>query len=412
MDRQIVYPGSIPLDTDLLSTERNVMVALGYLAQATLGSSIIVDGLKCLPSQPASLSVVVGAGSITQFGVVDTIGFGSLGADASPLVRMGINLAPTSFTTIAPAVPGQAITYLIQASMVETDASPVVLPYYNASNPSQPYSGPGNNGLPQNTQRLQQVQLEMKAGPPGTAGNQETPPVDAGWVGLYLIDILAGETSLSAASISTIPGAPFVTWKLPQLSPGTRHMAAFTPQNQGVWTVPAGVQGVRLRVWGGGGSGGGGFSTAGGGAAAGGYCEGFFDVAPGQSFQVTVGNGGAGSVTNGGSSSFGSLASATGGAAGLPGGSTVAGSGGSVGGIGSGGALSLRGGLGGAGFQAGSDTWVSGAGAASYCGAGAPGVVGGTLAGIAGAAPGGGGSGGTGIGLGGQGGAGLVLVEW
>ena len=34
MDRILVYPGNIPLDTDILNTNRNSMVALGYLAQA------------------------------------------------------------------------------------------------------------------------------------------------------------------------------------------------------------------------------------------------------------------------------------------------------------------------------------------------------------------------------------------
>ena len=38
MDRNLVYPGSIPLDTDLLSINRNAMIALGYLAQAVLGA--------------------------------------------------------------------------------------------------------------------------------------------------------------------------------------------------------------------------------------------------------------------------------------------------------------------------------------------------------------------------------------
>jgi hypothetical protein len=66
LDRQIVYPGAIPLDTDVLNIQRNVMVALGYLAQATLGSAVVVDGLACVPTQPASMSVVVGPGSITQ----------------------------------------------------------------------------------------------------------------------------------------------------------------------------------------------------------------------------------------------------------------------------------------------------------------------------------------------------------
>ena len=60
MDRILVYPGSIPLDTDILNTNRNSMVALGYLAQAILGTGTIVDGLACSPTAPASLTVSVG----------------------------------------------------------------------------------------------------------------------------------------------------------------------------------------------------------------------------------------------------------------------------------------------------------------------------------------------------------------
>ena len=50
MDRQIVYPGAIPLETDLLNTYRNVLVALAKLAQAVWGtttsSSPFVHGLR------------------------------------------------------------------------------------------------------------------------------------------------------------------------------------------------------------------------------------------------------------------------------------------------------------------------------------------------------------------------------
>ncbi len=45
MDRNLVYPGAIPLDTDILSLNRNAMVALGFLAQACLGTNTVVDGL-------------------------------------------------------------------------------------------------------------------------------------------------------------------------------------------------------------------------------------------------------------------------------------------------------------------------------------------------------------------------------
>ena len=147
MDRQIVYPGSIPLDTDLLNAQRNTMIALGYLSQMVLGTNTVADGLACTPTSPASLSVTIGAGSITQFGVIDTAPFGALAAlPANPLVRLGINIGSTSFALTAPAASGQVINYLVEAALSEADAGATVLPYYNAANPAQPFSGPATMG--------------------------------------------------------------------------------------------------------------------------------------------------------------------------------------------------------------------------------------------------------------------------
>jgi hypothetical protein len=415
VDRQIVYPGAIPLDTDVLSIERDAMVAIGYLAQVVLGTGMVADGLACVPTQPATMGVSVGPGSITQFGAVDTTAFGSLPAEPTePLVRIGINLTGTNFTLTAPTTSGYAINYLIEATLLEIDTTPVVLPYYNAANPGQPFSGPNNDGAAQNTQRLQQVQVQLKAGAPNVAGTQQTPAVDASWVGLFVITVSTGQTSITAANISALPTAPFLSWKLPQLSPGTQNLAAFSPTNQGNWAVPAGVSKLKLRIWGGGGAGGAGFGGAGGGGAGGGYIEGFFEVPAGESYFVTVGNGGVGSGTQGGTSSFGSVASATGGQAGDNGASGVGGAGGTTGGIGNGAGWQATGQGGGAAFVAGS-TWVSGRGGSAFGGAGAESVLGAAGADLDGhtaTLPGGGGGGAVGSGLGGQGGAGLVLIEW
>jgi hypothetical protein len=411
VDRQIVYPGGIPLDTDILSIERNVMVALGYLAQAVLGTGIVVDGLACAPTLPASMGVTIGPGSITQYGAVDTLPFGSLPAEpAEPLLRIGINLLASPFTLVAPTISGDAINYLIEAALLEVDATPVVLPYYNASNPSQPYSGPGNTGTPQNTQRLQQVQLQLKAGAPGSAGTQQTPAVDSGWVGLYVITVSAGQTTIIASNITTAPEAPFITTKLPQQTPGTHNLAAFTPVTQGNWTVPAGITNVKLRIWGGGGAGGAGGGGAGGGGGGGGYSEGFYPVTPGQSYLVTVGNGGVGSGAAGGTSQFAGLASARGGMAGTDG---PTGSGG-AGATGAGTGLLNAGQQGGSAFEAGAN-WVSGCGGGAFGAPGSAPIVAAstnTTNSPANPLPGAGGTGGVGSGFGGQGGPGLVLVEW
>ncbi len=416
MDRQIVYPGSIPLDTDLLNAQRNAMVALGYLSQMILGTNTVADGLVCTPTSPASLSISIGAGSITQFGVIDTTPFGSLPAlPGNSLLRLGINIGSTSFALTAPTASGQVINYLIEATLSEVDAGATVLPYYNAANPAQPYSGPGNGGAAQMTERVQSVQLSVKPGPAVAVGSQSLPAVDAGWVGLYAVSVAYGQQAITAANITTLPTAPFVSWKLPQLTPGTHNMAVFQPTTQGVWTAPAGVSAVRLRIWGGGGAGGNGFGSAGGGGAGGGYAEGYVGVTPGQSFNVLVGNGGAGSGAGGGTSSFGSVAAATGGAAGASGASGAAGLGASTVGAGSGLGLAIAGSTGGDALSFGSNNWLSGTGGGSHGSTGGlpvSGAAGGLIAGRSGAGPGSGAAGGVGGGIGGQGGPGLVLVEW
>ncbi len=340
MDRQIVYPGSIPLDTDLLSIQRNTMVALGYLAQATLGSTSVVDGLACVPTAPASLTVSVGPGSITTFGVIDASPFGSLPADnTEPLVKTGINTGAISFTLTAPTTSGQAINYLVQANLGESDSTPVMLPYYNAANPAQPFSGAANNGTAQNTQRLQRVQLQLKPSPPANAGAQVTPAIDSGWAGLYVITVNYGQTQVTTADIAILPAAPFIGYKLNTLTPGFSRMASFIAS--GMFVVPAGTTLLKARVCGGGGGGGIGSSNmGGGGGGAGGYAEGVISVQPGQAMAVTVGNPGSAGIVNGtfagaGSPSvFGPL-TATGGSGGAnansfaPGGAPGYGSGGS-----------------------------------------------------------------------------------
>ena len=317
MDRNLVYPGSIPLDSDLLSLNRNTMIALGALAQAALGTSIVADGLAC---SPAGLGVSVGPGCITQFSVVDAAAYGSLAADTtSPLVKMGINLTATSFALSAPATSGQSINYLIQAALQEADGGAQVLPYYNAANPAQAFAGPVNSGVAQNTLRQQRVQLQLKSGAPASTGAQTTPPVDNGWVGLYVITVNYGQSSLATGNIATLPTAPFLAFKLPQLRPGfASGVQGFT--SSASYIVPPGVTQIEVEAWGGGA--GSYASTSGnpaGGAGAGGYArKRITGLAPGQVIAVTVGAGGAAGATGttptpGGASSFGGSLTANGG---------------------------------------------------------------------------------------------------
>jgi hypothetical protein len=321
MNRNIVYPGAIPLDTDILAINRNTMIALGFLMRATLGSGTVVDGLACTPTLPASMSVQVMPGSLVQLSVVDAMPYGSLAADTSdPVLKMGINIAPQYFQLQSPVNSGYSVNYLIEACLQESDQDLVVLPYYNAANPSQPYSGPTNSGLPQATLRSQSVQLQLKSGVPSSAGTQLTPATDQGWVGLYVITVSYGQTTIVPGNISTLPTAPFITWKLPGLHPGFGSGVQSFPSN-GNFVVPLGVTQIEVELWGGGaGSYASVSNSPSGGGSGGGYARKLIQgVLPGQSISVTVGNGGAAGTTGGspagpgGTTSFGQYVSATGG---------------------------------------------------------------------------------------------------
>jgi hypothetical protein len=417
MDRNIVYPGAIPLDTDLLSCSRNTMIGFGGLLSAVLGGTSVVDGLVVAPTIPASLGITVGPGSVTQLAPVDQNAYGSLPADvAHTIVKMGINIAPTSFMLTAPTASGEVINYIVQAAFSEADVDPVVLPYYNAASPAQPYLGPGNDGVAQATLRQQSAQLQVKAGAAALAGTQATPPVDAGWVGLAVISVGYGEAQITAAAIAPLPGATSLPFKLPALRPGFSTIQSFAAS--GNFVVPNGVSRVRVTVIGGGGSGGTHASLPGGGGGAGGQAIRIISgLAAGSVIPVTVGAagaapGGPGNGGSGGTSSFGVYVSATGGLGGI-GGSALATCAGNGGGAGYGGDVNLsgawgtdaiplaaRGGDGGGpGNGRGTSAQVQGVSAGGVGGGGGGGGC---------SIPGGGGAGAAG----GNGGPGLVVVEY
>jgi hypothetical protein len=417
MDRNIVYPGSIPLDTDILYPNRNAMVGIAALSAAVLGQGTVADGLACAPTAPASLTVVVGPGSITQLTSVDATAYGSLAADVTDqIVKTGINLQATSFTLTAPASSGQSINYLIEATFGESDTDAVVLPYVNAANTSQPYSGPNNAGTAQTTQRIQRVQLQLKPGGAAAAGTQSTPAVDTGWVGLYVITVNYGQSAVTAASIDVASGAPFIGYKLPALRPGFSTMQVFA--QSGTFVVPNGVTMVRVTVIGGGGAGGYHSTMPSGGGGAGGRAEGVVTgLAAGQNIAVTVGAGGGalgspGNGTQGGTSSFGSYIVAAGGVGGIGGTTVIFANAGGAGGAAYNGQANFNGGDGGDGIVV---ACRGGDGGGPGNGRGSSGPEAGTPAQGFG---GGGGGGGTSTGAspagypGGAGGAGLVIVEY
>lgn len=211
MDRQTVYAGAIPLETDLLNTNKNVMIALAKLSAAMLGTNTVVNGLTVTAQSPAAMAVNVAPGEIYMTANVDTNAYSSLAADTShQILKQGISLDSIAIPLAAPTTVGYSVNYLIQATYQDVDANSVTLPYYNSSNPSQAWSGPNNTGASQYTTRKGAVVVTSKAGVAATTGTQVTPSPDSGYVGLYVVTVAYGATSIAQGNISTYANAPFI----------------------------------------------------------------------------------------------------------------------------------------------------------------------------------------------------------
>ena len=234
MNRQIVWPGAIPLETDLLYTNRHMMVGLGRLIMDILGASTLASGLACSPTTPASMSVGIGAGALYALDNIDNTAYSSLPANTTDqIMKQGILLgsANKQLTMTAPTTAGQSVIYLIQAAFSEVDGGSTVLPYYNPSNPAVAYSGPGNSGAPSFTMRQDTVNVNAKA---GVAASSPAPPsADTGFVPLYYVTIAFGATTITAGNISVAPGAPFIPATLTNFMPksgGTFSGNVFAPR--------------------------------------------------------------------------------------------------------------------------------------------------------------------------------------
>lgn len=216
---------------DFLNQRVADMIALGKLVSALIGTQTAVEGLSCTPTSPASMDVQVAPGQIFFLEAVDTTTYGDLSptanilghnvaANAANIMKQGLILSETTFALTAPSTSGDSVNYLISAEYQDQDTEDVVLNYYNSSNPSQPLQGQNNSGTAQPTLRQGKCVLTLTAGTAATTGTQQTPAVPSGQVGLYVITVANGQTSITSSSISVYAGAPFLSQKLFNLMTG------------------------------------------------------------------------------------------------------------------------------------------------------------------------------------------------
>lgn len=239
MDRRIVYPGQVPLETDLLESNKNVLIGIGKLAAAILGTNTLLNGLACQPTAPASMNVEVLPGEIYALDSIDATAYGSIAADTTrQILKQGILLDKQSFALAAPVTSGNSINYLIQVGYRDQDTDAVVLPYYNASNPAQAYSGPDNSGATQATRRKGACLVSVKTGTSAPTGSQVTPTPDPGYLGAWVVTVAQGQSTIVSGNISQYAGAPFIATRLPQLAPLASPVFTGNPVFTGSPTAP------------------------------------------------------------------------------------------------------------------------------------------------------------------------------
>ena len=259
MDRVQVYPGAIPLETDLLNAQKNDMIGLAKLSAAVLGTSTQVNGLPCTQNTIPALNVLVGPGEIYSLQNIDGTAYSSLAADtAHQILKQGIALDAVVLSAPAPGTAGMSINYLVQVQYQDSDTNAVVLPYYNASNPAVAYSGPANAGTTNNTMRKGLCTVAIKTGIAATTGTQVTPSADAGYVGLYVVTVANGQASVLNANISIYAGAPFIETEVSsfnalQLADYTA-LRAYSGMRKSVYVTgylisaaPSGISGMFIR---------------------------------------------------------------------------------------------------------------------------------------------------------------------
>lgn len=205
MNRRTVQPGQIPLAEDFLMQNRYVLQQFGALnSLLNFGNQNIWEGFE-LSNIAGTMSVRLQPGALMSSDYAfDNTPYGSLPSTTETCPILATKTDETTLTFAPTATSGQSQAFLIEAALQQTDTSPVVRPYYNASNPSQAYAGPNNSGDATNTLRKTGVAINVKAGTPATTGTQTTPTTTPNYIPLYTVTFPGGATSIANATIAKV----------------------------------------------------------------------------------------------------------------------------------------------------------------------------------------------------------------
>lgn len=270
--RPIIYSMEQGRSFDVASSWQDTMVGDSQIAQAVLGATTTVaSGFAASQTATPSLVINLAAGAILEEAAIDATAYGPLQANTNQILQYGSAAAQTVTLSTSGLTAGQSQWALIQVTFAQVDSIATndpnggVLLYYNSSNPSQPFQGPGNSGAQQNTLRSGVASVTVVYGVAATTGSEVPPSASAGAVGLYLIDLTFGQTQITNSEIlvagpsvganvpSNYPYAPFLAGLLNSHHSGTPGQApkinlatetqGVLPANSVVGTIGNGASG-------------------------------------------------------------------------------------------------------------------------------------------------------------------------
>jgi hypothetical protein len=231
MDRTLVYAGQVPRALDNLQLGRFAMVGLAKLAEAVLGTSTVVPAGAFSVTPGGGLNIAVSPGQVYQLQNIEPTTQSALNVDGHQVLKQGVALDAQTLTLAPPNAVGYAQNYLIQVAYADLPSGSTVLSFQNPTPVLDPstntykyvtYPGPGGNGAQSYTILQGGVSVIAKPGTAASSGSQTTPPPDAGYVGLFVVTLPYGATSISSGNISGYAGAPFIPVTLPGVPAGVQ----------------------------------------------------------------------------------------------------------------------------------------------------------------------------------------------
>jgi hypothetical protein len=223
--RRIYAADMFASSTFALGDEQQHMLDSSILAQSILGTSTLLYGLTCVPTGPASLSVVINPGAIFSYEEINETAFGvlpTLPIDTNQVLKYAYITDPVTPPAIVPPVTvGDSRNDLVQFQFSEADGNNQTIPFWGGVTyitigstqvpiPNAPTS------LAVDTQRIDSITITIKTGVPAPTGTQTTPTPDAGFTGAWVITTAQGQTTITSGNITEYPNAPFITESLTQ----------------------------------------------------------------------------------------------------------------------------------------------------------------------------------------------------